>query len=385
MTVAVLKEKHPNEKRVALIPRHVSALAQVGADVVVESGAGSQALHEDEEFASQGARIESDRQRLLSEADVLLVVRGPGSDPNFASADLDALRAGTALVGFLEPLAAPEIMQSLAERRLAVFSMELMPRITRAQSMDALSSMATIAGYKAVLLAAQNSPRMFPLMMTAAGTLTPAPCVGAGSRGLPDCRPSPRPAGWAPSSKRTTFAPSSRSRWKVWAPRFVELKLDAGDAETSGGYAAAQSEEFYRRQRELLTEHLSQSDVVITTAAVPGKQAPILVSEEMFASLRPGSVIVDLAAEKGGNCALTEAGKRVVRNGVTVIGPTNLPSEVPVHASQMYSKNVSAFLGEILKDGSLHLDLEDEIVRGTLVAREGRLVHPAVIEALKGD
>ena len=384
MTVAVLKEKHPNEKRVALIPRHVSALAQVGADVVVESGAGSQALHEDEEFASQGARIESDRQRLLSEADVLLVVRGPGSDPNFASADLDALRAGTALVGFLEPLAAPEIMQSLAERRLAVFSMELMPRITRAQSMDALSSMATIAGYKAVLLAAQNSPRMFPLMMTAAGTLTPARVLvlGAGVAGLQAIATARRLGAVV---EAYDVRPVVKEQVESLGARFVELKLDAGDAETSGGYAAAQSEEFYRRQRELLTEHLSQSDVVITTAAVPGKQAPILVSEEMFASLRPGSVIVDLAAEKGGNCALTEAGKRVVRNGVTVIGPTNLPSEVPVHASQMYSKNVSAFLGEILKDGSLHLDLEDEIVRGTLVAREGRLVHPAVIEALKGD
>ena len=384
MTVAVLKEKHPNEKRVALIPRHVSALAQAGADVVVESGAGSQALHEDEEFASQGARIESDRQRLLSQADVLLVVRGPGSDPNFASADLDVLRAGTALVGFLEPLAAPEIMQSLAERRLALFSMELMPRITRAQSMDALSSMATIAGYKAVLLAAQHSPRMFPLMMTAAGTLTPARVLvlGAGVAGLQAIATARRLGAVV---EAYDVRPVVKEQVESLGARFVELKLDAGDAETSGGYAAVQSEEFYRRQRDLLTEHLSQSDVVITTAAVPGKQAPQLISEEMFTSLRPGAVIVDLAAEKGGNCALTEAGKRVVRNGVTVIGPANLPSAVPVHASQMFSKNVSAFLGEILKDGNLHLDLEDEIVRGTLVAREGRLVHPAVIEALKGD
>ncbi len=384
MTVAVLKEKHPNEKRVALIPRHVSALAQAGADVVVESGAGSEALHEDEEFVSRGGRIESDRQRLLSEADVLLAVRGPGSDPDFPAADLDLLRAGAALVGFLEPLAAPEIMQSLAERRLAVFSMELMPRITRAQSMDALSSMATIAGYKAVLLAAQHSPRMFPLMMTAAGTLMPARVLvlGAGVAGLQAIATARRLGAVV---EAYDVRPAVKEQVESLGARFVELKLDTGDAETSGGYAAAQSEEFYRRQRELLGEHLSESDVVITTAAVPGKQAPILVSEEMFTSLRPGSVIVDLAAEKGGNCTLTEAGRRVVRNGVTVLGPVNLPSEVPVHASQMFSKNVSAFLGEILKDGSLHLDLEDEIVRGTLVAHEGRLVHPAVIEALKGD
>ena len=383
MIIAVLKEKFPNEKRVALIPWHVSALAETGADVVVESGAGSQAFHEDEEFASQGARIESDRQRLLSEADVLLVVRGPGSDPDFAAADLDVLRAGTALVGFLEPLAAPEIMQSLAERRLAVFSMELMPRITRAQSMDALSSMATIAGYKAVLLAAQYSPIMFPLMMTAAGTLTPARLLvlGAGVAGLQAIATARRLGAVV---EAYDVRPAVKEQVESLGARFVELKLDAGDAETSGGYATAQSEEFYRRQRELLAEHLSKSDVVITTAAVPGKQAPILISEEMFTRLRPGSVIIDLAAEKGGNCALTEPGKRVVRNGVTVIGPTNLPSEVPVQASQMFSKNVSTFLGELLKDGSLHLDLENEIVRGTLVAHEGRLVHPAVIEALKG-
>ena len=384
MIVAVLKEKFPNEKRVALIPRNVPALAQAGADVVVESGAGSQALHEDEEFASRGARIESDRRRLLSEADVLLVVRGPGSDPNFGSADLDVLRAGTALVGFLEPLAAPEIMQSLAERRLAVFSMELMPRITRAQSMDALSSMATIAGYKVVLLAAQHSPRMFPLMMTAAGTLTPARLLvlGAGVAGLQAIATARRMGAVV---EAYDVRPAVKEQVESLGARFVELKLDAGDAETSEGYAAAQSEEFYSRQRELLAEHLSKSDVVITTAAVPGKQAPILISEEMFTRLRPGSVIVDLAAEKGGNCALTEPGKRIVRNGVTVIGPTNLPSEVPVQASQMFSKNVSTFLGELLKDGRLHLDLENEIVRGTLVAHEGRLVHPAVIEALKGD
>ena len=383
MIVAVLKEKYPNEKRVALIPRDVSTLVKAGADVVVESGAGSQAFHEDEEFASQGARIESDRQRLLSEADVLLVVRGPGSDPDFAATDLDVLRAGTALVGFLEPLAAPEIMQSLAERRLAVFSMELMPRITRAQSMDALSSMATIAGYKAVLLAAQHSPRMFPLMMTAAGTLTPARLLvlGAGVAGLQAIATARRMGAVV---EAYDVRPAVKEQVESLGARFVELKLDAGDAETSGGYAAAQSEEFYRRQRDLLAEHLSESDVVITTAAVPGKQAPMLISEEMFTRLRPRSVIVDLAAEKGGNCALTEAGKRVVRNGVTVIGPTNLPSEVSVHASQMYSKHVSAFLGEILKDGSLHLDLGDEIVRGTLVAHDGRLVHLAVIEALKG-
>ncbi len=383
MIIAVLKEKYPNEKRVALIPRDVSTLVKAGAEVVVESRAGSQSLHEDEEFASQGARIESDRQRLLAEADAVLVVRGPGSDPNFPAADLDTLRPDTALVGFLEPLAAPEIMQSLAERRLAVLSMELMPRITRAQSMDALSSMATIAGYRAVLLAAQQSPRMFPLMMTAAGTLTPARLLvlGAGVAGLQAIATARRLGAVV---EAYDVRPAVKEQVESLGARFVELKLDAGDAETSGGYAAAQSEEFYRRQRELLAEHLGESDVVITTAAVPGKQAPILISEEMFTRLRPGSVIVDLAAEKGGNCALTEPGKQVVQNGVTVVGPINLPSEVPVQASQMYSRNVSTFLGELLKDGALHLDLENEIVQGTLVAHEGRLVHPAVIEALKG-
>ena len=383
MIVSVLKEKYPNEKRVALIPRDVSSLVKAGADVVVESGAGSQSLHEDEEFASQGARVEGDRQRLLSAADLLLVVRGPGSDPDFPAADLDTLRPGTALVGFLEPLAAPEIMQSLAERRLAAFSMELMPRITRAQSMDALSSMATIAGYRAVLLAAQQSPRMFPLMMTAAGTLTPARVLvlGAGVAGLQAIATARRLGAVV---EAYDVRPAVKEQVESLGARFVELKLDTDDAETSGGYATAQTEEFNRRQRELLAEHLGESDVVITTAAVPGKQAPILISEGMFTRLRPGSVIIDLAAEKGGNCALTEPGKQVVQNGVTVVGPTNLPSAVPVQASQMYSRNVSTFVGELLKDGSLHLDLENEIVQGTLVAHEGRLVHPAVIEALKG-
>lgn len=382
MIVAIPKENCFGEKRIALIPQDVSVLAKGGAEVVVESGAGRQAFYEDAEFVSHGARIESDRLRLFSEADLLLVVRGPGSDPEFSATDLDVLRAGTALVGLFEPLASPEIMQSLAERGLVVFSMELIPRVTRAQSMDVLSSMATIAGYKGVLLAAQHSPRMFPLMMTAAGTLTPARLLvlGAGVAGL-QAIATARKLGAVVEAY--DVRPAVKEQVESLGARFVELALDTSKAETSGGYATVQSEEFYRQQREILQEYLSRSDVVITTAAVPGKRAPVLISEEMFAHLLPGSVIVDLAAEKGGNCALTVPGERIVRNGVTVIGPTNLLSEVAVQASQMFSKNVSSFLGEIFKDNHSNLNFESEIVKGTLVTNEGNLVHPAVIEALQ--
>ena len=384
MIVAIPKETFPGENRVALVPSNVPALAKNGVEIAVESGAGAGALQQDEAYISQGAKVENDRSRLLSRADTVLMVRGPGADPDFPQSDLDALRPGAALIAFLEPLAEPELMKSLAGRNLTLFAMDLIPRVTRAQQMDTLSSMATLAGYKAVLLAAQAAPRMFPLMMTAAGTLTPAKVfvIGAGVAGLQAIATARRLGAVV---EAYDLRPAVKEQVESLGARFIELDLKADEAETSGGYASEQTDDFYRVQRELLSAHLAKSDVVITTAAVPGKRAPILISRDIFENLRPGSVVVDLAAEKGGNCSLTKPGEQTVVDGVTIIGPTNLPSQVPLHASQMYSKNITTFLQFLLKDGGLSVDTSDEIIRESLVAHGGRLVNPAVLKALKGE
>lgn len=384
MIVAIPKETFPGENRVALMPANVPALAEAGVEIAVESGAGAGALQQDEAYVSRGAKIEDDRARLLSRADTVLMVRGPGADPDFPQSDLDALRPGTALIAFLEPLAEPELMKSLAARNLTLFAMDLIPRVTRAQQMDTLSSMATLAGYKAVLLAAQAAPRIFPLMMTAAGTLTPAKVfvIGAGVAGLQAIATARRLGAVV---EAYDLRPAVKEQVESLGARFIELDLKADEAETSGGYARQQTDDFYRVQRELLSKHLAKSDVVITTAAVPGKRAPILISRDIFENLRPGSVVVDLAAEKGGNCSLTKPGEQIVVDGVTIIGPTNLPSQVPLHASQMYSKNISTFLRFLLQDGVLNMDTSDEIIRESLVAHGGRLVNPAVLKALKGE
>ena len=384
MIVAIPKETFPGENRVALAPANVAALVKAGIEIAVESGAGVGALQQDEAYISQGAKVEDDRAWLLSRADTVLMVRGPGADPDFPQSDLDTLRPGAALIAFLEPLAEPELMKSLAGRNLTLFAMDLIPRVTRAQQMDTLSSMATLAGYKAVLLAAQAAPRMFPLMMTAAGTLTPAKVfvIGAGVAGLQAIATARRLGAVV---EAYDLRPAVKEQVESLGARFIELDLKTDEAETSGGYAREQTDDFYRVQRELLSAHLAKSDVVITTAAVPGKRAPILISRDIFENLRPGSVVVDLAAEKGGNCSLTKPGEQTVVDGVTIIGPTNLPSQVPLHASQMYSKNITTFLRFLLKDGGLNVDTSDEIIRESLVAHGGRLVNPAVLKALKGE
>ena len=384
MMVAIPKETFPGENRVALMPANVPALVKAGVEIIVESGAGSRALQPDAAYVSQGVAVENDRSRLLSQADILLMVRGPGADPNFPPSDLNALRQGTAVIAFLEPLAQPELMKLLVGRKLTLFAMDLIPRVTRTQQMDTLSSMAMLAGYKAVLLAAQAAPRMFPLMMTAAGTFTPAKVfvIGAGVAGLQAIATARRLGAVV---EAYDLRPAVKEQVESLGARFVELDLKADEAETSGGYARQQTDDFYRVQRELLSEHLAKSDVVITTAAVPGKRAPILISRDIFENLRPGSVVVDLAAEKGGNCSLTKPGERIVVDGVTVIGPVNLPSEVPLQASQMYSKNISTFLQFLLQDGGLNVDTSDEIIRESLVAHGGRLVNAAVLKALRGE
>ena len=382
MIAAVLRETYPGEKRVALIPQNVEALTKAGLEVAVESGAGRAALHQDAEFEARGARVEADRRSLLGAAGVVLTVQGAAEHKHFPTADLDALKPGAALIGLFDPLDAPAEMKALAERGLTILAMELMPRTTRAQSMDVLSSMATIAGYKAVLLAAEASPKMFPMMMTAAGTIAPAKVfiLGVGVAGLQAIASARRLGAVA---EAYDIRPAVKEQVESVGARFIEFDLETATAETAGGYAAAQSEEFYRRQQELLAAHLKTVDVIITTAAVPGKRAPQLISEQMVDGLRPGTVIVDLAAERGGNCAVTQPGKQIDHHGVIVLGPVNLASTTPFHASQMYSRNISSFLLYLLKDGQLNLDPADEIVQGTLVAHGGKLVHPAVLEALE--
>ncbi len=382
MIVAVPKEAYPGERRIALIPQTVPALIKAGLEVAVEAGAGEGVNSQDADFEAQGARVEQDRHRLLSQADIVLMVRGPGSDPDFPAADLDALKQGALLIGFLEPLAEPDIMKELAQRELTVFAMELMPRTTLAQSMDALSSMATIAGYKAVLAAADASPKLFPMFMTAAGTITPSRVfvLGAGVAGLQAIATARRLGAVV---EAFDIRPVVKEQVESLGAKFIQLELETQDAEDAGGYATAQSEDFYRRQQQLMAERIQSSDVVITTAAVPGKTSPVLISEEVVAGMRPGSVIVDIAAEKGGNCAVTKPGEKIVHKGVTVIGPLNLPAQVPVHASQMYAKNISSFLLHIVKEGKLELDLQDEITKAALVAHGGELVHQTVLDALK--
>ncbi len=291
------------------------------------------------------------------------------------------MKAGQIVVGMLDPLWRPEACRELAEQGVAAFSLELMPRITRAQSMDVLSSMATISGYKAVLLAAEALPRMFPMLMTAAGTVTPARVfvVGAGVAGLQAIATARRLGAVVHGYD---VRPAVREQVESLGGKFVELPLETAQAEGTGGYAKAMDEAFYRRQREMMAKVVAESDVVITTAAVPGKKSPVLVTAEMVRGMGPGSVIVDLAAERGGNCELSQPDQTVVEGGVSILGPTNLPATIPYHASQLYSKNVVTFLSHLVKDGQLAFDIEDEISRETLVTRDGQVVNDRVRAAL---
>jgi NAD(P) transhydrogenase subunit alpha len=382
MKIAVAKETYPGEQRVALIPASLAALKKLGGEVCVEAGAGTAAGFSDDAYRAAGAEIVTDRRQLFDAADVLVQVRTLGANPIAGRGDLDLVHDGLAIVGTADPLGNPQAAKELADRGVTLFAMELIPRITRAQSMDVLSSMATISGYKAVLLAADRLPKIFPMMMTAAGTLTPAKVfvIGAGVAGLQAIA----------SSKRLgavvhgyDVRPAVKEQVESLGAKFVEMPLAAGDAEGAGGYAKQMDEEFYRKQRELMAQTVAASDVCITTAAIPGKKSPVLVTADAVRGMAPGSVIVDLAAERGGNCELTRPDEVVVENGVTISGPTNLPSEVPTHASQMYAKNLTNFVGLIARDGKLHLNLEDQVVRETLAAHRGEVVNPRLRELLE--
>jgi NAD(P) transhydrogenase subunit alpha len=373
MIIGVVKETVPGEQRVALVPPVLPALVKAGLAVHVESGAGVTAGWPDATYTAKGAQIAT-RTDVLRAADVLAVVRG-------TAADAAQLRRGQALVGMLDPLNAPALARDLAAAGVTAFALELLPRITRAQSMDVLSSQATVAGYKAVILAATAHARMFPMLMTAAGTVTAARVfvIGAGVAGL-QAIATARKLGAVVEAY--DVRPAVKEQIQSLGAKFVELPLETASAEGAGGYAKAQDEEFYRKQRELMARVVSGSDVVICTAAIPGKKSPVLVTADMVRSMPPGSVIVDLAAERGGNCELTQADTTVVEAGVTIFGPTNLPATVPYHASQMYAKNVATFLQHLVAEAQLKLDLDDEITRDTLVARDGEVVSPRIRELL---
>src|SRR5438132_4510821 len=368
MIVSVPKEAVPGEQRVALVPELVPKLTKAGLDVVVQFGAGASAGFFDPEYEAKGAHLETE---VFDKANVLLKVQPPTID------EIGRMNEDSILISFLQPYTNAIAINALAARKITAFSMELMPRITRAQAMDALSAMSTIAGYKAVLIAASRLPKFFPLLMTAAGTITPARVfvIGAGVAGLQAIGTAKR-LGAIVEAYDTR--PAVREQVESLGAKFAELGLVTKDAEAKSGYAKAQSAEFYQKQQEMMSKYVAAADVVIPTALVPGQRAPILITEEMVRGMRPGSVILDLAAEQGGNCALTEPGREIVRHGVVIIGPMNLPSTIPFQASEMYARTVTNYLAHLLKDGGLHLDLEDELTRGPLVTHRGEVVHEIV-------
>jgi NAD(P) transhydrogenase subunit alpha len=381
MKIGIPKETFPGENRIALVPDLVKILNKKQATVLIESGAGTKAGFPDERFSEKGAKIVERKE--VFDADIILQVRSLGTNPEEGKADLDLMKEGQIIIGTADPLVSPEANKALAEKGVTSFALELVPRITRAQSMDVLSSMATVAGYKAVLWSAEKLPKFFPMFMTAAGTITPAKVfvIGAGVAGLQAIASAKR-LGAVVSAY--DVRPVVKEQVESLGGSFVEMELDTDSAQDSGGYAKALGEDFYRKQRELMTRVVAENDVVITTAAIPGKKAPLLITEEMVKGMQPGSVIVDIAAETGGNCELTEAGKTIEKYGVTIIGPENIPSTVPYHASQMFAKNITTFLFNMLnKEGELELNMEDEIIAESMITRDGKIVNQRVLDSME--
>ena len=379
MIVGVPRESFPGELRVALTPAVVPGLVKAGIEVVVEAGAGVRAGYPDADYISKGTKILAQRAEVFRAADIIVQVLCYGSNDKSGKDDLPLFHRGQILIGFLRPLGNLETVQDIAAAGVAAFSLELMPRTTRAQSMDALSSMGTISGYKAVLIAADTLPRIFPMLTTAAGTITPGRVliIGAGVAGL-QAIATARRLGAVTSAY--DMRPAAKEQVQSLGARFVELPIEATDAQDAGGYARAQGEDFYRRQRELLARVVAESDVVITAAVIPGQKSPVLVTGEMVSRMAPGSVIVDLGSERGGNCELTKTGEVVIAHGVSIVGWINIAGRVPYHASQLYARNLSAFLLYLVQEGKLRLNLEDEIIRSTLVTHEGEIVNARVRE-----
>ncbi len=382
MKIAIAKEVEVSERRVALVPDVVARLVKQGLEIWVEAGAGERAFFPNAAYEAAGATVISDPATLWGEADVVLKVGLP-QEREDGQLEIDLLREGSVLIGFLNPLGNPVLMQRLAERQVTALSMELIPRTSRAQSMDALSSQAGVAGYQAVLIAAAALPKFFPMLTTAAGTIAPAKVfvLGAGVAGLQAIATARRLGAVV---EAFDIRPAVKEEVQSLGAKFVEVPLEE-DTVAEGGYAKEVSEAAKQRTQAVIAEHIKQSDAVITTAQVPGKKAPLLVTAEMVAQMKPGSVVVDLAAEQGGNCACTEAGKDVVWQGVTIIGPMNLPSFIPIHASQMYAKNISTLVQYLIKDGGLQLDFADDIVNSACVTHEGTIRNERVRNALASE
>jgi len=377
MQIGIPKEILTNERRVAAVPETVSKMVKSGMLVAVEAGAGSGAFIVDREFETAGATIAKSAQAVLSTADIVLKVNRP------TVGEIDSLKEGAILIGLLQPLANRDVVKRLANRKITAFSMELVPRITRAQRMDALSTMSTVAGYKAVLLAANASGRFFPMLSTAAGTIPPAKVlvIGVGVAGLQAIATAKR-LGAVVTAFDTR--PAAGEQAKSIGAEFVSLEVPHEQAEDAGGYAKELPPEFYQKEQELIRKHSKDADVIITTALIPGKRSPVLITEEMVEEMKPGSVIMDLAVEQGGNCVLSEAGKEIVKHGVVLIGALNIPSTLPVHASQLYAKNILALLNLLCPDGkTIKLDLADEIIKGSMITHQGEIVHPVVREAVE--
>jgi len=381
MIVGVPKEIYPKERRVALVPAVIPSLKKAGLDVVVEANAGLAAGYADKDYEEKGAKIVAQRAEVFRTGDIIVQFLCHGANDKNGSEDLPLFRKGQILAGFLRPLGTVKVLKEIAATGVIAFAVELMPRTTRAQSMDVLSSMATICGYKAVLLAADTLPRMCPMLTTAAGTIAPARVlvIGAGVAGLQAIATARRLGAVASAYD---MRPAAKEQVQSLGGRFVELPIEATDAQDARGYGKAQDESFYAKQRELLGKVIAESDMVITAAVIPGKKSPVLVTKEMVARMSPGSVIVDLAAERGGNCELTKPDEVTVAHNVTIIGEYNLAGTVPYHASQMFAKNISAFLLHLVKDGMAQLNEKDEIIRETLVTRDGELVNTRVREFL---
>lgn len=383
MIVGIVKESYPGERRVSLIPASIASLLKLECEVIVEPGAGVDAGFPDAAYADAGARLAANRAEVFAAARVVPQVRTLGANLEAGVTDLELIQSGQVLIGFSDPLSAGSAARQIAARGGTLFAMELIPRITRAQSMDALSSMASIAGYKAVLLAATTLGKLFPMMMTAAGTISPSKVfvMGAGVAGLQAIATARRLGAVV---EAYDVRPVVKEQVQSLGAKFLELPLQTAEAQDQGGYARELDESVYAKQRELMLKAVAASDAIITTAAIPGRKSPVLVTAEMVRAMAPGSVIVDLAAERGGNCELTRRDETVVDGGVTILGPTNLPATVPRHASQLYSRNVATLLAHLLKDGELNLDMEDQIVHETLVTRDGEIVHPRVREIVAG-
>jgi len=377
--VGVPKESFPGERRVALVPSVLPNLKKAGLEVVIEKGAGNEAGYPDATYVEKGAKVLATRAEVFGAADIITQVLCYGSNDRTGKADLPLMKRDQVLIGFLRPLGSKEVVQEIAGKGVTSFAVEMMPRTTRAQSMDALSSMATACGYKAVLIAGDTLPKFFPMLTTAAGTITPSRVliIGVGVAGL-QAIATARRLGAVVSAY--DLRPVVKEQVQSLGARFVELAIEAKEAQDARGYARAQDEAFYAKQRELLGRVIAENDVVITTAVVPGKKAPVLVTAEMVRGMAPGSVIVDLAAERGGNCELTRSGETIVDSGVTIIGRINLASTVPYHASSLYARNITAFLQHLVKDGKLNLKRDDEITRETLLTRGGDIVNARVRE-----